>query len=343
MVWRVRLAVLWTFGVTTMPTVVDAQSNLEESPCDIVSAQFDNDEMGGSDRHYTSGFRLACTTSPPSFLDDIIASHNDSEGITNSWSTYSLGLNMFTPDDLSRSEPIEDDQPYAGWLHFGFGLERETIPRGDRLRFLDTFELQLGVIGPLSGAEHVQRFGHDLTNATDPKGWGNQLDNEPGLNLFYSRQWTGAKEFSIPAGNDLPELYLDVTPQVGAALGNVYTFAAAGLTLRLGQFLPDDHGLSVIRPSLLGSDFYPEQKGLTAYIFGNLQGRVVGRNIFLDGNTFDNNGPSVDKETLVGEARLGLAITYGDIRFGYTHVFRSREFDGQDPQDFGSISLSLRL
>ena len=262
MAWRVRLAVLWTFGVTTMPTVVDAQSNLEESPCDIVSAQFDNDEMGGSDRHYTSGFRLACTASPPSFLDDIVTSHRDPDAITNSWSTYSLGLNMFTPDDLSRSDPIENDQPYAGWLHLGFGLERETIPRGDRLRFLDTFELQLGVIGPLSGAEHVQRFGHDLTNATDPKGWGNQLDNEPGANLFYSRQWTGAKEFSISTGNDLPELYLDVTPQLGAALGNVYTFGAAGLTLRLGQFLPEDHGLSVIRPSLLGSDLLSGTGGL---------------------------------------------------------------------------------
>ncbi|MGI9418212.1 MAG: lipid A deacylase LpxR family protein [Geminicoccaceae bacterium] len=343
MAWRVRLVVLWTFGVTAFPTIVDAQSRSEENLCDIVSAQFDNDEMGGSDRHYTSGFRLACTTSPPAFLDNIIASHRDPNAITNSWSTYSLGLNMFTPDDLSRSDPIDDDQPYAGWLHLGFGLERETIPRNDHPRFLDTFELQLGVIGPLSGAEHVQRFGHDLTNATDPKGWGNQLDNEPGINLFYSRQWTGAQEFSIPTGNDLPALYLDVTPQLGAALGNVYTFGAAGLTLRLGQFLRDDHGLSVIRPSLLGSDFYPEQKGLSAYIFGSLQGRVVGRNIFLDGNTFDNKGPSVDKETLVGEAKLGLAITYGDIRVGYTHVFRSREFDGQDPQDFGSISLSLRL
>ena len=343
MAWRGRFVVIWTFGFTMMPTIADAQSKKEEKLCDIVSAQFDNDEMGGSDRHYTSGFRLACTTSPPPFLNDLVASYRDPGAITNSWSTYSIGLNMFTPDDISRSEPIEDDQPYAGWLHLGFGLERETVPRDDRPRFLDTFELHLGVIGPLSGAEQVQRFGHDLTNATDPKGWGNQLDNEPGLNLFYSRQWTGAQEFLVPTGSSQPQLFLDVTPQVGAALGNVYTFGAAGLTLRLGQFLPDDHGLSVIRPSLLGSDFFPEQSGLSAYIFGSLQGRVVGRNIFLDGNSFDNNGPSVDKKGLVGEARLGLAVTYGDIRFGYTHVFRSREFDGQDPQDFGSISLSVRF
>ena len=339
----VRFVVIWALGAAMIPTVVDARSGSDSNLCNIVSAQFDNDEMGGSDRHYTSGFRLACTRSPPSFLNDIITSNRDPGAITNSWSTYSIGLNMFTPDDLSRSEPIDDDQPYAGWLHFGFGLERETIPRNDRLRFLDTFELQLGVIGPLSGAEHVQRLGHDLTNATDPKGWGNQLNNEPGINLFYSRQWTGAKEFNFPARKHLPQLFLDVTPQVGAALGNVYTFGAAGLTLRFGQFLPDDHGLSVIRPSLLGSDFFPEQEGFSAYVFGNLQGRVVGRNIFLDGNTFHNDGPSVDKEALVGEARLGLAITYGDIRFGYTHVFRSREFEGQAPQDFGSISLSVRF
>ena len=343
MACRVRFAVIWALGVTMMPAIVDAQSNGEEEICDIVSAQFDNDEMGGTDRHYTSGFRLACTTSPPAFLNEFATSRSETGAITNSWSTYSVGLNIFTPDDLSERELIENDQPYAGWLYFGFGLDKETIPRGDHPRFLDTFELQLGVIGPLSGAEHVQRFGHDLTNATDPQGWSNQLDNEPGINLFYSRQWTGAKEFSLPAGEYFPKLYLDVTPQLGAALGNVYTFGAAGLTLRLGRFLPEDHGMSVIRPSLLGSDHFPEQEGLSAYVFGNLQGRVVGRNIFLDGNTFDNDGPSVDKDTLVGEARLGIAVTYGDIRFGYTHVFRSREFKGQAPQDFGSISLSLRL
>jgi len=326
-----------------MTTIADAKSSRHERFCEIFSAQFDNDEFGGSDRHYSAGFRLACTTSPPAFLTPITAASKDPDDITNSRVTYSIGQGIFTPDDISESELIEDDQPYGGWLYLGFGLEKETIPKNNSLRFLDTLELQLGVIGPLSGAEQVQRIGHRITNATDPQGWDNQLDNEPGINIFYSRQWTGAKEFNIPAGRHLPELFLDVTPQVGAALGNVHTFGAAGLMLRFGQFLPDDHGLSGIRPNFLGSDFFPEQEGTSAYFFGSIQGRVVGRNIFLDGNSFRRDSPSVDSETFVREARIGLAITYGDVRFGYTHVFRSREFAGQDPQDFGAISVAFRF
>lgn len=343
MIHGARLFVIVALGAAMTSTTIGAQPMGESGLCDVASVQWDNDEMGGTDRHYTSGFRLACVTSPPPFLRDVIPPDSGPGAITHSRSTYAIGLSVFTPDDIARSDPIEDDQPYAGWLYLGFGLESEIIPKADRLRYLDNIELQLGVIGPLSGAEHVQRFTHDVLGATEPQGWGNQLDNEPGINLFYSRQWTGVQEFAVTTGDRLPQLFLDITPQAGAALGNVHIFGAGGLTVRLGNFLPDDHGPPVIRPSLPGSDFFPRQDGWSAYLFGGLEGRVVGRNIFLDGNTFDNDSPSVDKETLVGEARLGLVVAYGDVRLGYTHVFRSREFEGQDPQVFGTVTLSLRL
>ena len=97
----------------------------------------------------------------------------------------------------------------------------------------------------------------------------------------------------------------------------------------------------VIRPSLPGSDYFDHQQGFSAYLFGGVEGRVVGRNIFLDGNTFQDDGPSVDKNTLVGEARVGLALTYDNLRFAYTQVFRSQEFEGQSNQIFGSVTLSV--
>ena len=339
-----QLLVMATLGVVMMPMAFKAQSTEDPGLCDVATIQWDNDEMGGTDRHYTNGFRLACVTSPPQFLRGVIPEDRQRGTTMHRRATYSIGQSMFTPDDIGRSDPIEDDQPYAGWLYLGFGLESEVIPETDQPRYLDNFELQLGVVGPLSRAEQVQRIGHGLTNATDPLGWSNQLDNEPGINLFYSRQWTGAQEIPIVTGDRrLPRLILDVTPQLGAAFGNVHIFGASGLTLRLGSFLPNDHGPPVIRPSLSGSDFFPRQDKLSSYIFGSLDGRVVGRNIFLDGNSFDDDGPSVDKKTLVGEARLGLVVAFGDLRLTYTHTFRSREFEGQAPQVFGSLTLSLRL
>lgn len=195
-------------------TFAAAQATDDSNLCDIVTMQFDNDEMGGTDRHYTGGLRLACVTSPPRWLRDVIPSTQGSGTFTRSRATYAIGQSAFTPDDLSRRELIEDDQPYAGWLYLGFGLEREVVPKPDHPRYLENLELQLGVVGPLSGVEELQSAFHDLTDATDPQGWGNQLDNEPGVNLFYRRQWTGAFEVNITPYDGFPDLFFDVTPRV---------------------------------------------------------------------------------------------------------------------------------
>jgi len=327
--------------IFSMPTIAGAKMLDGSNLCDVVTVQVENDAFGGTDRHYTGGVRLACTRRPPAFLrgPNFLATQFDA--VTETRSTYSIGQSVFTPDDLSLSEPIEDDHPYAGWLYFGFGLEREVVPISDRPRYLDNVELQLGVVGPLAGAEQAQTIGHDLLDATDPQGWGNQLDNEPGLNLFYSRQWTGIKETRLKPFNSLPEMSFDVTPKLGLALGNIHIFGAGGMIFRLGSFQPGDHGPPVIRPRLPGSDFFPIQDGFSAYLFGGVEGRAVARNIFLDGNSFQDDGPSVDRNNFVGEGRLGFALIFDDVRLTYTQVLRSPEFDGQIPQIFGSVTLSL--
>ncbi|MGI9508889.1 MAG: lipid A deacylase LpxR family protein [Geminicoccaceae bacterium] len=310
--------------------------------CDTVTAQLDNDEMGGTDRNYTGAFRMACVTSPPRFLDGLMPPAPDTGAKTAKRLAYALGTSVYTPDDLSRSDLIEDDQPYAGWLYLGFALERDVVPSSGP-RYLDNLELQLGVVGPYSGAEHLQSLSHEVFGATDPQGWGNQLDNEPGVNLFYSRQWTGAEVVGVGDQNGDEGLLVDVTPELGLGLGNIHIFGAAGLSFRFGDFLPDDHGPNTLRPSLPGSDSFPQEERFSAYLFGGVEGRVVARNIFLDGNTFQDDGPSVDKNILVGEARLGLAMTYDNLRFAYTQVFRSQEFDGQSGQVYGSFTLSIAL
>ena len=324
-----------------MTYAVSARAAALSGICDTASIQFDNDQTANTDRNYTGGIRLACVTSPPTFVRDLMSHEPDPDVIDYRRFSYSIGQSLFTPDDLSQSQPIEGDHPYAGWLYLGFGLESEIIPKPGRLRHLDNLELQLGVIGPLSGAEQTQRIGHRLLNATDPQGWGNQLDNEPGINLFYSRQWTGAVEVALPSYDGFPALSFDMSPQIGMALGNVHIFGGGGLTIRLGSFLREDHGPPVTRPGLPGSDSFPGQDGFSAYAFGSLEGRAVGRNIFLDGNTFNDSGPRVDKNTFVSEARVGMVLTYDNYRLAFTQTFRGQEFEGQSRHSFGSLALSI--
>lgn len=68
------------------------------------------------------------------------------------------------------------------------------------------------------------------------------------------------------------------------------------------------------------------------YVFAGFQGRAVGRNIFLDGNTLRDDGPGVDKKVLVGDIQAGLSLFWSDdLRIDFSAVRRSREFDRPAP------------
>ncbi len=330
-------------GAVSTTASAGAASHQDAGWCDAITFQWENDAVGGTDRNYTNGVRLACAGKAPDVVEGWLRSWVPADARSQQKASYGIGHSTFTPDDLADPDLIEDDQPYAGWLYLDFGFDSEVTSAKGEMRYLDNVSLQLGVVGSLAGAEQLQTYLHEVLDATEPEGWDNQLDNEPGINLFYSRQWTGFQRYALSLGGRGDGIVFDATPKIGAALGNVFIHGAGGLTLRFGHFPPDDHGPLAIRPSFSGPDDFPRGDGWSAYVFGGVEGRVVGRNIFLDGNTFDSDSPSVDKNTLVGETRLGFALTLGDIRLAYTHVFRSQEFDGQEPLTYGGLTLAFGL
>ncbi|MEQ8369691.1 MAG: lipid A deacylase LpxR family protein, partial [Alphaproteobacteria bacterium] len=245
--------------------------------------------------------------------------------------TVSAGQNMYTPADISLRHPPATDRPYAGWTYGSIGIVSETGRR------LDQLELALGIVGPQSYAEHTQAFVHDLIGSQEPNGWDTQLRNEPGLVLTYQR--SARAYFAESAGH----LGFDVTPHAGAALGNVFTYASGGLTLRVGEDLPLDYGPPRIQPSLPGSGFFRPAPGATWYVFAGVEGRAVARNIFLDGNSF-RSGPHVDRHPLVGDFQFGFVLTWNAVRFSYTNVIRTPEFKNQtERDDFGAVSISVQF
>jgi hypothetical protein len=135
---------------------------------------------------------------------------------------------------------------------------------------------------------------------------------------------------------------LDFTPHIGGALGNVYTYANAGVTIRYGKRLPNDYGPPRIQPGLPGSGVFSPVSGFDWYVFAGIDGRAVARNIFLDGNTF-RDSRSVDKEPLIGDLQFGLVLYWPVMRLSYTHVLRTREFQTQQSSKdyFGSLSMSV--
>lgn len=305
--------------------------------CDF---QFENDFFGGNtDHHYTHGTRIGCLSRRLHWFEtladqlpwfSLAKAQAPERNQLKARARITLGQNIYTPENLSATTLVKEDRPYAGWLYLGFGL----VGNQGNSRY-DKIELEIGVVGPASGAEDVQTTWHRWFGFRHPNGWHHQLKNEPGLNLYYEQ----ARRQS-PLNLGASRLKLQLTPHFGFALGNVFTYAAGGMTVRIGKQLEQDFGPPRIRPSLAGSGLYRYHSDFNWYLFAGLEGRAVARNIFLDGNSFQDSH-SVDRKLLVGDLQAGLVMQYGDLRVAYTQIFRTREYQGQDhPDRFGALNIS---
>ncbi|MCH2547865.1 MAG: lipid A deacylase LpxR family protein [Alphaproteobacteria bacterium] len=300
-----------------------------------LSFTLENDVFSGNDDGYTNGFRASWTTAAdkmPFLLAPIAKSIPMFPVNGDKRVSYGFGQSMFTPNDIEAYTLQPNDRPYAGWLYGSVGLVSDTGTQ------FDTLELTLGVVGPASLAKQTQRAVHEyITDSPEPHGWYHQLENEPGIILSYDRKWRSFYQFSALGHG------VDFTPGVGASVGNVMTDAKMGATVRFGRNLPSDYGPPRVRPALSGSDFFIPTKGFSWYVFAGAEGRYVARNIFLDGNTYQDSH-SVDKEHWVGDVQTGIALTFQEWRVAYTHVFRTREYETQkDAESFGAFTVSTQF
>lgn len=293
----------------------------------------ENDLFGnGSDRNYTSGVLLTYFDSAyrPVKIARFLNKHVPFVPLNNnSKISISLGQNLYTPSDITIKAPQPDDHPWAGFL---YGAIRSLTITNNRA---DDLELTLGVVGPSAKGKETQKFIHDLVNARNPSGWNNQLHDEPGVILSWGRRWLKILD------SNFNNLSFTIEPNLIGSVGNVYTLAETGFIFRVMPLSGDwmDTPL-LIRPSMPGSSFFHSKNGrFNWFAFTGAQGRVVGRNIFLDGNTF-RSSPSVDKKPLVFDITGGFALVYSKMKLSYTSIYRSKEFYGQKGTTvYGNISL----
>ncbi len=312
---------------------------------------------GGSDRYYTNGIQL--TLISPELLDFEAAPEDSILAAIPSWlgqqvermpwmqqpgRTAHLGLSlaqyMFTPEDISQPNPPLDDRPYAGWLNLGIAYHTKIAFPEKNLALLDSFELNLGVVGPASLAENAQKTWHSIIDAPAPMGWDFQLNNEPTLNLYWQRKYNFRRNLHGPYN-------VEWLPQYGVALGNVHVHANAGMEFRAGYNLPLDFGVSQMRgassPPLPGGSI-PEDWGPWGFhLFAGAEGAWVARNLFLDGNTFEDSR-SIDKENWVATAKTGFGLRFEYVEVNFTMVWRTKEFVAQpESVRYGSITVTFPL
>jgi len=193
--------------------------------------QFYNDLFVKTDKHFTNGINIG-------WIDH--DSQNSNQDITLYAQTlyslasmlnipatkYNAGVSlsqyMFTPEDITQTQPQYDDFPYVGYLSvdfFLFAVHKNSFQE---------FRLSLGVVGKEAGAEWVQKTIHKITGSTEPQGWDTQLGTNYSANILYRYgNITWEKEF-------YDKWHVDWFNHIGFQAGNFLINAFAGSTFRIG-------------------------------------------------------------------------------------------------------------
>ena len=304
----------------------------------------ENDKyFGNTDRHYTNGARLEYTrvhNGAPTWVEktgDILPFLNtDGDKVAG---TFSINHAIFTPDYADNPNPSREDMPYSGFLFGNLGF---TNMNGN---IWDTYTATVGMVGPAAQGKQVQKGFHEVFDFYKPAGWeAYHLDDEPILNVSYLRRHRDAMLWEGNCGNN--GWFAEVEPRYGFALGNAYTYATTGATLRFGpQSAKGQDEVSYMVPGQPGTATFTKAPDfLTWYGFVGVDARLMARNIFLDGNSFQDNGAHVTKNYVVGNATAGLALTAGKYRGTVSINQMSKEYKGQTSGDvFGQLTLGYRF
>lgn len=260
----------------------------------------ENDLFHDRDCDYTHGTKLTTT------LDSGLS--------------FFLWQGIYTPGATRRTDVIEDDRPYAGWL--AIGASKQYDFRG----FNHVTEASFGVVGPSSLAEQAQSEVHRMIGDYVPRGWDNQLKDEPAVNLRQEIR----KAFWLFGDNCV------LVPQAETAVGTVTDYAGVGADLMVG-FHPDPY------PSPHHYISSREKNRWAAYVFSGVRGRYVAWNMLLDGNIW-RDSHSVETEPLVGEFYVGLCLSSKRVSLVLTDIVRTREFETQKkPARFGSLAVTFNF
>jgi hypothetical protein len=298
----------------------------------------ENDMWSGTDRYYTNGIKFGFGTDAGTLADLLNApSQSVLRRLTSGEGCVQLGVvfgqNMYTPRHITIAAPQSADRPWAAWLYVGGVAQRVEEKK------LQTVEIDLGMVGPAALGRQVQTEWHELIGVDQPRGWANQIPNQPGVLVAYvEKRKFGSRHFEI-------------VPHYGASVGNVMTLARAGGIVRAGEnmtgFGPDtiEPGGAMLQATRVQSG-EGGKSGIEWYVFAGVDVRAVAYNIFLDGPWF-RESPSVERRPLVHDWTAGLSARVSTVRLSVTRVHRSEEFTtparGGGSQSFYSFNVGVQF
>jgi len=264
---------------------------------------------------------------------------------------YSIGQNIYTSTDITISELMPDDRPYAAWLYFAFTSTSNSLAKKHRL----TTDVHLGVIGPLAQGKFVQSNFHKLIGSPDPKGWPHQVANDIGFNLNVKYEPWG---FS-PISND-SIIGFDFVPNAEVMAGSVFNVLGAGATVKVnilnaGPYFGNAFNAVGGIPKKKGKSaaagkpkFFESFRDAGISLFGRPSGKAVLYNALLQGGIFNDNSPytirNSDVERFYFDMDYGITVSSPYIDISYSRAYRTREFKQQEHNhQWGQIYLTVKF
>ena len=287
--------------------------------------QWDNDAFFKTDYYYTQGAHISyihpgLRKNP---LNHILFR------LKNADNYYGIGLvqEIFTPKDILDTLLNVVDRPYAGTLF----LKSFLISSSPEKRLRLTTQIDLGVLGPLSGAEQAQKLIHHWTASKPPEGWDFQIHNRAYINV-----------------NALIEKELITQPQKAdftvysrARIGNIHDDLRLGVTLRFGRLNDQFKGYN------LSNKKYSENHNFQAFVFGGANATFVLYNATLMGGIIPPKSEHEFKlsqiEKFVGEVYGGIQISFKNFGLYGKVIWETKEFEQGENHYWGSISFFFRF
>ena len=281
-----------------------------------IALSSDNDayfEPTNYDRYYTAGHNLSYTSKE--WLDSklqylALFSRLFKQDLASSFSV-GIGQEIYTPAARFAINPPANDAPYGGYLYINTMIQNRTN------NFLEQLELNTGVVGEIALGKEAQDLIHRLIHYYSLAGWSHQIKNEFILNAYYKAMY----RFDIVSN------IIDILPYGVVALGNANTHLEIGAKMRIGYGLHGDFGIQKATSNHIGTTSLNDD--FRFYLTFGIAERFVGRNIFIQGNSFGGFQTGLDMARCVYEAEIGTLIAWKGISLAYVYSYKQKEFSTQ--------------
>ncbi len=287
-----------------------------------ISIHLDNDGMLGTDKDYSNGLFFDVQTklskAPLNWFEQSGASY---------YLGASISQKIWTPSDISQSEPMPNERPYAGLSY----LETRLAIRSQEQH--KNIALMLGTMGEQALASISQRWVHELIGSPRPEGWQHQIE-EP---LVWG---VGYHQHDILATGQVRNQQSELTWINRAQLGNFRPEVASGFILRLGDSLGSTFGSTAINYAQPNQTLYAPKDETGYYYFAGIEARYRFKDLTLSGATPPEVYP-VSIQHWQSTAQVGAVGYYQGYGVAFTIVAKSPDYIEDQHNLHAAASLSL--